>query len=169
MKKSLLLASCVTILLFMVIKINLHSRNDDNVVYSKRRNLPLRASDDPQGKQTAKADWNEALKVLDQKGRWYKVSSNDGEGWVYMGNVSCDKLPEENRNDLPMKSEGVTATAAGRGLTDKAEKYAKSHDLDEVAEQLQWAEKQNANITKNDAIDYLKAHNLGEYATGGAK
>lgn len=140
------------------------SGNEENQVFSKRRDLPLLESASPSAKAVAKAAWNEPLKVLEKQNRWIKVSGQDGEGWVYGGNVSTEKLPEENRNNVAIKSSEMSAGAAGRGLSDGASAYASRHSLKEVAEQIEWAEKLNASITAEAARNYLKEHQLGEFA-----
>jgi hypothetical protein len=133
-------------------------------VFSKRRDLPLLEAANPDAKTVAKAEWNEELKVLSTDGRWMKVSAKDGEGWVYGGNISKTKLPEENKNDLPIKASEMNAGAAGRSLSGGAEQYAGRHNLGDAAGQVKWAEKFSKGISKADAIAYLKAHKLGEYA-----
>jgi len=143
------------------------ARSGEDKVYSKRRDLPLLESASASSKTAAKAKWNEELSVSKREGRWLKVSGEDGEGWVYSGNVATEKLPEENQNDMPMKASGMTAAAAGRGLSDAADAYAGRHSLSEVAAQVSWAEKLNAGISKEEARAYLKSHKLGEYS--GAK
>ena len=140
------------------------SHDDENKVFSKRRDLPLLASAASSAKTVGKAEWNEALEVLAHEGRWLKVGGKDGEGWVYSGNVATEKLPDENKNDMPMKASGLTATVAARGLSGGADAYAGRHSLGEVAEQLRWAEKFSASITMEEARAYLKANKLGEFA-----
>ncbi len=142
------------------------SRSDESKdkVYSKRRDLPLLESAGSSGKQVAKADWNEELVIITKENRWLKVKSSDGEGWVYIGNVALEKIPEENKNDMPMKASTMNAAAAGRGLSEGAGKYAGRHSLEEVADQLRWAEKLSGTITRDDAMAYLKSHKLGEFA-----
>lgn len=144
--------------------VNMSSGGDDNKVYSKRRDLPLLEKADSTAKPVAKADWNEELSVSTREGRWLKVEAKDGEGWVYVGNVAMEKLAEENKNDMPMKSSGVTAAAASRPLSAEAEAYAGRHSLSEVAAQFDWVEKLNAGISRDDARNWLKAQKLGEYA-----
>lgn len=140
------------------------SKSDSDKVYSKRRDLPLLEAASSGSKQAAKADWNEEMIVVARENRWLKVRARDGEGWVYIGNVSVEKIPEENKNDLPMQASTMSAAAAGRGLSAGASQYAGRHSLGEVADQLRWAEKLNAGISKDEARAYLKSHKLGEYA-----
>jgi hypothetical protein len=167
MKKSILIFTCMACtFLWIAISIG-HSRGDENAVWSKRSGLALRASDDPSAKQTAKADWNEKLEILEQKGKWLKVSSHDGEGWVYSGNVAKAELPAVNKNNIGIGASGMNAAASSRSLTEKAQEYASAHDLNEVAEQINWVEQENGKISNDDARDYLKSHNLGEYSGGG--
>jgi len=153
-----LLAFCLFIASFS------SARPGEDKVYSKRRDLPLLESASASAKTVAKAKWNEELSVSKREGRWLKVSGENGEGWVYSGNVTAEKLPEENQNDMPMKASGMTAAAAGRGLSDAADAYADRHSLAEVAAQVNWAEKLNAGISKEEARTYLKSHKLGEYS-----
>lgn len=143
---------------------SLQSADNKEKVFSKRRDLPLLESAQPAAKTVAKAAWNESLTVLSREGRWLKVSSEDGEGWVYVGNVSPEELPSENKNDMPLKASGMTAAAAGRGLSDGADAYADRHSYEEVAEQLRWAEKISSSITEEKARAYLKTNKLGEFA-----
>ena len=150
--------------LFAVILTSLFCLADEGKVYSKRTDLPLRQSASETAKTVAKAAWNEELKVLEKTGRWLKVAAADGEGWVYSGNIAPEKLPEENRNEMPGKSSGLTAATAGRGWTDGSEHYAQEHDLGDTAEKIKWAEKLNRSISADQARDYLKSHRLGEYA-----
>jgi hypothetical protein len=131
--------------------------------FSKRKDLALLTAPSPDAKKECTAEWNEELEVLEQQGRWYKVSSSSGKGWVYQGNLSWEKLPEENKNDLPFTSSGVSAAAAARGLTDEATKYAEHKDYGEQAEALTWAIGVNKQISKSDARTYLKSAKLGEY------
>lgn len=138
------------------------SGSKENKVFSKRRDLSLLVLPSVGSKTVATAKYNEALNVTEQQGRWMKVSSADGEGWVYSGNVSLKEL-DENENSMSARSSSMTATAASRGLSGAAEEYAQKHDLEEVAEQLKWAEKVNLGISKDEVTDYLKNHRLGEY------
>jgi hypothetical protein len=140
------------------------SEPKENKLYSKKRDLKLLDAPYSSAKVVAKAAWNEELSILKEQDRWVKVSSQDGDGWVYSGNMSKEKIPEENQNDLPTKASAMNATAAGRGLSDKADEYADRHSLAEVADQVRWAEKLNREISKDEALDYLKSHKLGEYA-----
>lgn len=137
---------------------------DDKKVYSKRRDLPLLASADSNAKSVAKAAWNEELSISERQGRWLKVEGKDGEGWVYVGNVATEKLPEENTNDLPVRASNMNAAAAGKGMSPEAEAYAGRHSLSTVAEQLKWAEKISADISDDAARAWLKNNKIGEYA-----
>jgi hypothetical protein len=141
------------------------SGSSEGKVFSKRRNLPLLESASSSAKEVAKAEWNESLSVLQRQGRWIKVASKDGEGWVYQGSVSSEAMKEENMNDMPLKADNMNATAAGRGwLSEGANEYADRHSHGDVAEQMKWAGKINNGVSKQDARDYLKSHNLGEFA-----
>ena len=108
------------------------SESNEDKVYSKRRELALLASASSNSKVVARAEWNEEMAVSAREGRWLKVGAKDGEGWVYVGNVASEKIPEENQNDMPMKASSMTASAAGRGLSDGADAYADRHSLAEV-------------------------------------
>jgi hypothetical protein len=143
-----------------------HSRDEENKVYSKSGHLDIREAGNRDAKKVGEAQWNEPLDVLESKNRWLKVSGKHGEGWVYAGSVSKEKLAEVNKNQMPGQTSGVTDTAASRGWTAGAQEYAQSHDLGEVAEQIKWAEQQNLKVSPEDAREYLKSHNLGEYAGG---
>ena len=162
MKHSSLIFS-VLILISLGFSTPILSKDKSWKVFSKRADLPLLEKPDTSSKSVAKAIWNEALEVDDQKGRWLKVRAKDGEGWVYSGNVSSEPLPPENHNDL-VKTSGITAAAAGRGLTPIASEYASRHDYADVAKQIEWLEKVNAEISKADARNYLKTHKMGEFA-----
>jgi len=156
-----LVALCLGIWLIPV-----NSAPEKSAVFSKRWNLALRDSPSSSARETTKADWNEELEVLTRQARWLKVSAKKGEGWVFDGNVSVEKLPEENKNDMPFKASGLNAAAAGRGLSKSADEYAGRHNAATVAEQLKWAEKLSAEVTEEEARNYLKTHKLGEYAVG---
>jgi hypothetical protein len=165
--KRIIIGCVLSITLIVGLSSGLSGSKDKEIVYSKRRDLPLLESATPTAKVLAKANWNEAMSVLTREGRWIKVDAQDGSGWVYQGNVAVEKLPEENKNDLAIKNSSLNATAAGRGLTAAANDYADRNDHGEVAAQLKWAENLNAGVTKEDAKAYLKNHKLGEY--GGAQ
>jgi hypothetical protein len=159
MKTSRLLSTLLCLALVFIF-----TGSREGKVFSKRRDLPLLQSASSSAKTVAKAQWNEELSVLERQGRWLKVESKDGEGWVYQGSVSAEELPKENMNDNPLKASSMNATAAGRGLTDGADEYADRHNLGDTAEELRWAEKLSASISKDDARDYLRTHKLGEFA-----
>ncbi len=165
-KRRILAGALLTLSLVLSWSAFSKSRDKENVVFSKIQNLELLEAPNPEAKAVAKAKWNEELSILEEKGRWLKVSAASGDGWVYSGAVSSKELEGENKNDMSSGS-GVTASAASRGLTGTAEEYADRHDVEEVAKQVTWAEKLSAGITKAQAKAYLKEHKLGEFA--GAK
>lgn len=164
MKTSRLLFAALCLVIIGIFISPAFSGSGEGKVFSKRRDLPLLKSASSSSETVAKAEWNEALSVLEQKGRWLKVESKDGEGWVYQGSVSKDELPKENMNDMPLKASSMNATAAGRGLSSGASDYADRHSLEETANELKWAEKLNNGISRDEAKDYLRSHKLGEFA-----
>jgi hypothetical protein len=110
----------------------------------------------------------DAVNVLEQQGKHYRVRVGNREGWVYY-NKLAKEMPEDVATLLAVRSgaDGVrlTETEAGgalRGLAPTATKYA------EGAQAPQWAvrcveEMQEMRVTPKELDAFAREGRLGEY------
>ncbi|MES2308296.1 MAG: SH3 domain-containing protein [Verrucomicrobiota bacterium] len=138
-------------------------------VFVKRDQAPLLDSPNPEGAKIQALKWGKEYSVKKVEGNWAELSVDGKSGWVYKGNLT-DQEPSEtgNKNSFSSGSTDASASLAARGLDKTASAYAKRQDHGESAEQVEWVEAQNKEVTKAVVTQYLKDHQQGEYA-GGAK
>ncbi|MDX2227467.1 MAG: SH3 domain-containing protein [Verrucomicrobiae bacterium] len=135
-------------------------------LYSKKPDLALYAEKSNASAVTGKIAFQEKVKVLATEGRWVKVGSSNGKsGWVYSGNLSDDKPPDENKNDFNTGNAGDVSTAtAARGIDETSKQYASRNHVGNAVELVEWMESFNDKISTTEVVQYMKDHKLGEYA-----
>ncbi len=137
-------------------------------VYVKRDQAPLLSSASPDAETVAKLTWGKSYAVKAVEGRWVQLSSEGKVGWVYFGNLVTEKPPDANKADaLPSASTDVSTSLASRGLDKDAKAYAARQGKQASANDLEWLEKENASVSKAMVTQYLKDHQMGEYAGAG--
>jgi hypothetical protein len=135
-------------------------------LYPKRDSMPIYANPDSTSNVVAKLQWGKAYPVGTIQGRWLTLTVGEKTGWIYVGNVSRDKPPDENKSQFLGTGAGeVSTAAAARGLEKGAVAYGKRHDLGGAIADVQWVERFNAQIDTGDVQAYMKSKGLGPYGS----
>jgi hypothetical protein len=133
-------------------------------VWSKRNETPLLAEPKPLATAAGKAGFAEELKVEEVKGVWLRVKGAKASGWVFQGNVAEDKPAGTPPAGLTTLSASDTDTAAAaRPLSAVATGFAERHNAKDAASDLDWLEKQSADVKAADVDEYLRENKKGEF------
>ena len=138
--------------------------NVGDKAYTKK--LETNLLDQPQAlaKPVAKIDFAAELNVEQVNGAWLLVSAGDDRGWVFAGNVAGQKPSADHKTDfLPSSASDTTASIAARPLDDVAKNYGDQKGLGEAKEDVEWVERQSAQVDDAAVTAYLQAKKLGEY------
>jgi hypothetical protein len=135
------------------------------ICFTKQASTALLAEASRNAASVGSVEWGKPLKVLAVTGRWLSVSSGDLQGWIYSGNVSSEKPPIENKNDLlPTTAADTSAAVAARPLSNSSRRYAERKSLSQAAADIEWVEQQADRLTRTELESYLQEKNLGDYA-----
>lgn len=133
-------------------------------VWSKNYETPLLADPRPLAGVEVTVGFAEKLKVREVQGAWLRVQSDDGEGWVFQGNVADEKPSLAPGAGLTTVEASQTDTvAAARPLEPAAKDYAQRHGAENAEADIDWLDAQAAAITEQDVVVYMSAEKLGEY------
>jgi hypothetical protein len=138
------------------------SPGDD--VYPKRNAIPVYASDSSDSEPIGKLQFGTSYEVVAVNGRWVALKVGGKQAWIYSGNVSRDKPPEQNTSAVGTSKGEVSTAAAARGLDPFAKEYAGRHGYGSAVAQVEWVERFNAGISSGDVRAYMKSNRLGEYS-----
>jgi len=120
-------------------------------------------------KKLAPVEKGAKLTVLEEQGKWYRVSTEKGDyGWIYRGKVSDQKPEEESGGLFGALDGGITADTADtsrsiRGLSPEAEEYAKATGAPEENKKALDAVLE-IKISDKEIAEFLKKEKIGEYA-----
>lgn len=105
-----------------------------------------------------------SVNITTLQGHWAQVSSANGNGWIYVGNLAEEKPVENNSTvGLQTSASATTASVAARPLDNVTTQYAEQEGLGKAADDVKWLESQSDAISNSVVIDYLKTNKKGEY------
>jgi hypothetical protein len=132
--------------------------------YTKKLETPLLEEPKALAHPVAKVDYAVELDVEQVNGAWLFVSAGENRGWVFAGNVADKKPSADHQTDfLPSSASETTTSIAARPLDDVAKNYGDQKGLGEAKEEVEWVERQSAQVNDAAVTEYLQAKKLGEY------
>ncbi len=132
--------------------------------YTKRLETKLLAEPKPLADVSGKIAFAHKVKVEQVQGTWLRVSEGAVSGWVFSGNLTDTKPDEGAKLDgVAMLASKTTATAAARPLDDEVVKYAEQRNLGDARADLEWMQKEGAEITSEDVDHFLQEQKKGEF------
>jgi hypothetical protein len=135
-----------------------------NKVWSKHYETPLLSEPSPLAAVLLTVGFAEKLSVRETKGKWLRVKSDNGAGWVFSGNIATEKPSVAPGAGLTTLDASQTDTvAAARPLTPAAEEYAERHDATDAQADIDWLDAEASTVTEPEVIAYMVANQKGEY------
>jgi hypothetical protein len=132
--------------------------------YTKKRETNLLDAPQALAHPVAKIDFAAELNVEQVNGAWLFVSAGDDRGWVFAGNVAEKKPSVDHKTDfLPSSASETTASIAARPLDEVAKNYGDQKGLGEAKADVEWVERQSAQVDDAAVTAYLQSKKLGEY------
>jgi len=132
--------------------------------YTKKLETTLLEEPKPFSSPVAKIGFAAELNVEQVNGAWLLVTVGDNRGWVFAGNVAEKKPSGDHKTDfLPSSASGTTASIAARPLDDVAKNYGEQKGLGEAKADVEWVERQSAQVNDAAVLAYLQAKKMGEY------
>jgi hypothetical protein len=158
------LRRCAASGLFLAAALAANAVDKGGTVYSKRNETNLLAEPKPLASAVGKAGFAEALKVVEVRGTWLKVTGKAAAGWVFGGNVANDKptlAPPAGLTSI--EASDTNTAAAARPLAPAANTYAERHGAGDPRRDVEWIDAQAAKLSPAAITTYLKTHKKGEY------
>jgi len=135
-----------------------------DTAYTKKLETKLFDEPKPLANPVAKISYATELNIEQVNGSWLLVSAGDSRGWVFAGNVAAKKPSGDYKTDfLPSSASETSASIAARPLDDVAKNYGEQKGLGEARADVEWVERQSAQVNDAAVTDYLQAKKLGEY------
>ena len=132
--------------------------------YTKKLETAVLKDPQPMADTIATLPYAAEVKITALQGKWAGVSTTNGPGWVYLGNLAEEKPASDHSVDWLRASAGeTTASVAARPLDEVTKGYAAEHGMNSAADDLQWLQNQSDKIDKKTLTDYLKTSKKGEY------
>ena len=164
MTSTRLLRTCLILLLGLAATVAAFAYKVGDEAYTKRLETILRTEPRALAEESARLGHARKVKVEEVRGSWLLVSERRIRGWVFAGNLSDTKPADPKGTDgLGLAASKTTATAAARPLTPAAANYAKSKNLLQAGDDLDWLLAQCAQLTPADLDAFLQEHRKGEY------
>lgn len=164
------LALACTILAFAAVWLHMAgvAAEATEVYYTNRRVTELLTAPRSKEAPVGQLGFNEKLKLVERDGPWLKVSAGSGPkavtGWVYEGNVSAKRPPNNpNLEFLPSSAGETTTSVAARPLNETAKKHAESKGKTSAASDIEWLEQRSDQVTPARVVEHLTAQKRGEY------
>lgn len=133
-------------------------------VWSKHHETALLAEPSPLAGAQSTVGFAEKLKILELQGAWLRVRGDDGEGWVFEGNVATDKPELPPVSALTTLDASQTDTvAAARPLAPAAADYAARHGATAAQADIDWIDAEAARLPAAEVLAYMSANHKGEY------
>jgi len=118
----------------------------------------------PMAESIATLPYAAPVKITGLQGKWANVSTANGPGWIYLGNLSEEKPAADHSVDwLRAGANETTASVAARPLDNVTKEYASQNGMTSAADDLQWLQTESDKIDKKTVQDYLKTNKKGEY------
>lgn len=132
--------------------------------FTKHYETALLEEPQPLAKSVATLPFAASVKITTLQDKWAQVSSDNGSGWVYLGNLAEDKPDKDyGIQGLSTGASATTASVAARPLGEEARNYADQKGLKEAAADVEWLEKHADNINGKVVVEYLNANKKGEF------
>jgi len=174
MKRSLILSSTLSLLLFFLLTVCVAA----TTLYVTSENAELKSDSSSSSATIVELNRGAELTLVTKSGRWYQVTTESNTtGWIYRGKVSEDE-PEIEETDEDEGSLGgllgglsgsdINADAADssrsiRGLSPEAKEYAQSTGTPQQSQDA--LDSVISRKVKEQEIDqFLKQGKIGEYA-----
>jgi uncharacterized protein YgiM (DUF1202 family) len=133
--------------------------------FTKKQSTHLLAEPRRDAAATGSLPWGTKVKITAMQGLWAQVIFENKKGWVFAGNLSSDKPPAENKNDLlPATASDTTAATAARPLSQTAKDYADRKDRAASAADVEWMEAAADAVTAADVQAYMRENKKGDFA-----
>lgn len=133
-------------------------------VYTKRYETAVLKDPQPMADAVATLPFATKVKIGVLQGKWAAVTTTNGPGWVYVGNLAEDKPFEDTSiNGLRAGAGETTASVAARPLDETTKDYANQKGLNASADDILWLEATTDKINDKAVTEYLKANKKGEY------
>jgi hypothetical protein len=118
----------------------------------------------PLAKSLATLPFATGVNITTLQGHWAQVSSTNGSGWIYLGNLAENKPTENNSvQGLQTSASATTASVAARPLDNVTSQYDDQEGLGKAADDMKWLESQSDAISNAVVVDYLQKNKKGEY------
>jgi hypothetical protein len=132
--------------------------------YTKRYTTAVLKDPQPTADSIATLPFATKIKVGVLQGKWAAVTTTNGPGWVYIGNLSEEKPFEDTSiKGLRAGAGETTASVAARPLDEVTKDYANQKGLNASADDVLWLEAQSDKIDDKAVTEYLKANRKGEF------
>jgi|GEM_PF-1241804 len=132
--------------------------------FTKRYETAVLKDPQPMAESIATLPYAAEVKVTGLQGKWANVSTTNGAGWIYLGNLAEEKPAADHSVDwLRASANETTASVAARPLDEVTKEYAGQKGMTSAADDLQWLQAQSDKLDKKTVTDYLKASRKGEY------
>ena len=132
--------------------------------YTTHYQTALLEEPQPLAKSAATLPFAASVSITTLQGHWAQVSSANGSGWIYLGNLAAEKPVENNSvQGLQTSASATTASVAARPLDNVTSQYDDQEGLDKAADDVKWLESQSDAISNSVVIDYLKTNKKGEF------
>jgi len=158
------LAGIVTLACATGLLANPETFKKGQMVWSKHHETRLLAEPSALAGAQSNVGFAEKLKIVEVQGAWLRVRGDDGEGWVFAGNVATDKPELPPASTLTELDASATDTvAAARPLAPAAEDYAARHGATAAQADIDWIDAEAAKIPAQEVVAYMSANHKGEY------
>jgi hypothetical protein len=133
-------------------------------VYTTHYETALLEEPQPLAKSVATLPFAASVNITSLQGHWAQVTSTNGSGWIYLGNLAEEKPFENNSiQGLQTSASATTASVAARPLDNVTSQYDEQVGLGRAADDVKWLESQSDAISNSVVIDYLQDNKKGEY------
>ncbi|HLF30935.1 MAG TPA: SH3 domain-containing protein [Xanthomonadales bacterium] len=132
--------------------------------WSKHHETSLLAEPGPLAPVVSTVGFAEKLKVREIQGAWLRVKSDEGEGWVFQGNLASEKPSLAPGAGFTTVDAARTDTvAAARPLAPAAQGYAERHGATDAQADIDWTDAEASKLTPQDMVAYMSSEQKGEY------
>ena len=132
--------------------------------YTKRYETAVLKEPQAMADTIATLPFSTKVKIESLQGKWASVTTTNGAGWIYQGNLSEDKPFEDTSiKGLHAAAGDTTASVAARPLDEVTKDYANQKGLNAAANDILWLEATTDKIDDKAVTQYLKDGKKGEY------